>query len=108
MSALLARIRELAAAGEVRVSAHGLEELDSDGLSFTEVLETLQSAVCVEEYQDYHKGPCVLVLQIMPDGSLVHVLWGLAANAPDIATLVTAYRPDPERWSPDLLKRRPK
>jgi hypothetical protein len=38
----------------------------------------------------------------------VHALWGLAKNAPDMVTLITAYRPDPEKWSPDFLRRKPK
>ncbi|MGP2492114.1 DUF4258 domain-containing protein [Mesorhizobium sp. PUT5] len=108
MGALLARILELAEAGKVRVSAHGLEELANDDITFTELLEGLPFAIGVEEYGDYHKGPCILVLQAAIDGSPVHVLWGIARNAPDIATLITAYRPDPDRWNEDFLKRKPR
>jgi predicted RNase H-like HicB family nuclease len=39
-------------------------------------------------------------------GEPIHVLWGLAANTPDVATLITAYRPDPERWMEDWMTRR--
>lgn len=108
MGALLARILVLAKAGKVRVSAHGLEELANDDITFTELLEGLPLALGVEEYGDYHKGPCVLVRQQTSDGSSVHVLWGIARNAPDVATLVTAYRPDPDRWSEDFLRRKSK
>jgi hypothetical protein len=108
MSALLATIQELASLGKVRVSAHGFDELASDDITLVEVLESLPLAVCVEEYQDYHKGPCVLVLQSTGDASQIHVLWGIARNAPDVATLVTAYRPDPGRWTADFLRRKPK
>jgi hypothetical protein len=108
MSTLLTSIRELVAAGKIRVSAHGFDELANDDITLGELLDSLPKAVAVEQYPDYHKGPCVLVLQTTEDGSAVHVLWGLAKNAPDIATLITAYRPDPDRWSKDFLRRKPR
>ena len=108
MSTLLASIQELVSAGKIRVSAHGFEELASDDITLGELLDSLPKAVTVEEYQDYHKGPCVLVVQSANDRSTVHVLWGIAKNAPDMATLITAYRPDPDRWSKDFLRRKPK
>ncbi len=108
MSTLLTSIQGLVSAGKIRVSAHGFEELASDDMTFGELLDGLPNAVVVEEYPDYHKGPCVLVLQTTNDGSVVHALWGLAKNAPDIATLITAYRPDPDRWSKDFLRRKPR
>ncbi|WP_274629590.1 DUF4258 domain-containing protein [Arvimicrobium flavum] len=108
MENLLATIQRLVSAGKVRVSAHGFEELTEDDISFGELLEGLPQATQVEEYQDYYKGPCVLVLQTIGRQEPVHVLWGIAKNSPDEATLVTAYRPDASRWSADFLKRRPK
>jgi hypothetical protein len=108
MSALLAQIQELARNGKARISAHGFEELASDDISLSELLDGLPNAICVEEYLDYHEGPCVLVLQSSEDGGVTHALWGIARNAPDIATLVTAYRPDPDRWTADFLRRKPK
>lgn len=108
MGSLLARIRELVGTGRFRVSVHGFEELASDDISLADLVEAMSSAVPVEEYPDYHKGPCVLVLHRQGDGSAVHALWGIAMNGPDMATLITAYRPDPARWTVDFLKRKPK
>ena len=73
MSTLLASIQELVSAGKIRVSAHGFEELASDDITLGELLDSLPKAVTVEEYQDYHKGPCVLVVQSANDRSTVHV-----------------------------------
>jgi hypothetical protein len=36
----------------------------------------------------------------------VHVIWGIPKGKDSPAVLVTAYRPDPERWSDDFLGRR--
>ena len=108
MATLLATIQTLVQSGKFRVSAHGFEELASDDISLASLVESIPDARLVEEYPEYHKGPCVLVLQNGSGTSPVHVLWGLARNAPDIATLITAYRPDPVRWTGDFLRRKVK
>jgi hypothetical protein len=108
MSALLEDIKSLVASGKIRISGHGYDEIVNDDLTAAEIIDSLPLAVCVEEYLDYHKGPCVLVLPFTLEGSPVHVLWGMARSTPDVPTLITAYRPDPDRWTDDFLKRRSK
>lgn len=105
---ILLRIRELVARGRSRVSEHGLRELKEDKINLADLLRGLEMAEVVEEYPDYHKGPSVLVLQHDAGGAPVHVLWGTSKANPDLATLITAYRPDPSRWSADYLTRLPK
>ena len=100
------RVRAHIDAGRVRVSEHGRQELPDDNISLLSIIEGIASAVIVEDYPDYAKGPCVLCLQRDEAGEPIHVLWGLAANAPDVATLITAYRPDPKRWMEDWITRR--
>jgi hypothetical protein len=104
----LLRVRELVAGGRSRVSEHGLRELKEDGISLAGVLGSLETAEIIEEYPDYHKGPCILTLHRDPEGAPVHVLWGTSKTHPNVATLITAYRPDPSRWSADYLRRLPK
>lgn len=108
MRSLLPKIRELVAAGNSRVSDHGFRELREDDISITDVLAGLKVADVVEEYPDYHKGPCVLVLQHDAEGAPIHVLWGTSKQERNEAVLITAYRPDPFRWSADFRKRTPK
>jgi hypothetical protein len=59
----------------------------------------------VEEYPDYPKGSCILVLQQDKAGKPVHVLWGIPKGFDKPAVLITAYRPDPQRWNEDYLNR---
>jgi hypothetical protein len=63
-------------AGDVRISEHGYDELADDGLTAREVLGGLADAVVVEEYPDYPKGPCVLLLQKDRSGVPIQVVGG--------------------------------
>jgi len=100
------KLRALVTRGEVRISEHGYDELAEDGLTAKEVIDGILDAVLVEEYPDYPKGPCALLLQADASGSPVHAVWGLPKGHDKPAVLVTAYRPDPERWNASFTKRR--
>jgi hypothetical protein len=108
MSATLEVVRRHVEAGRLRVSQHGLLELSDDAISLIAVVQGLASAVVVEDYPDYAKGPCVLCFQRDELAKPLHVLWGMAANGSDAATIITAYRPDPERWMDDMMTRKPR
>ena len=99
-------IRALVAEGNVRVSEHGYDELAADGLLARELVEGVEAAELVEDYPEFSKGPCVLLLQRTKDGRPVHAVWGLPAGQTTPAVLITAYLPDPEKWEPGFSRRR--
>lgn len=53
----------------MRVSVHGYEDLAADHVLVRDVVNGLATAVMVEDYPDYAKGPCVLVLEQEADMS---------------------------------------
>lgn len=106
MSDTLERIQTLVADGEVRVSDHGYDELAADGLLVRTLVAGVGTAELLEDYPNFPKGPCVLVLQQDVDGSPVHAVWGVPKGASGPAVLVTAYRPHPELWSEDFRRRK--
>jgi hypothetical protein len=107
MSRTLEQIRILVEEGDVRISAHGYDELADDSILTYDVVAGVYDAIVVEDYPDFAKGPAVLVLQHDVEGLPLHILWGIPKGKSAPAVLVTAYRPDPRRWSTDFLRRRP-
>jgi hypothetical protein len=106
LSQILAIVQELLRRGEYLVSRHGYRELVADDILLEDVLAGIGSAIVVEDYPDSRKEPSVLVLQSDRSGLPIHVMWGVPKVDGTPAVLVTAYRPAPERWSPDLMKRK--
>jgi len=106
VSDIFDRILALIARREVVISDHGYEELAADGILVRDIYEGVHDAIVVEEYPTYHKGPCALFLQRDYHGQPIHVLWGIPANATSPAVVVTAYRPDPNRWTVNFLGRK--
>lgn len=105
MSHTLRLVQELVARREVKISAHGYDELAADGILIKDILAGVQDAIVVEDYPDYSKGPCVLALQRNQQGQSIHVVWGIPRHASSPAVVVTAYRPDPAQWTSDFLRR---
>jgi hypothetical protein len=105
MSETFRLVRDLVARGDVRISEHGYDQLAEDGLFARDIIAGIHDAQLVEDYPEYGKGPCVLVLQRGQEDEPVHVVWGIPQGASTPAVLVTAYRPDPDRWKADFLER---
>ena len=105
MSETLEQVRSLVARGDVCVSLHGYEELTADDIAVRDIIDGLATAVLVEDYPDYAKGPCVLVLQGDHANQPVHVVWGIPKGQESPAVVVTAYRPDPAKWDETWQRR---
>ena len=106
MSETLRNIQQLVKDGFVRISEHGYDELAADNILVREVIDNINGAIVVEDYPEYPKGPCVLVIQRDSDSQPVHVLWGIPKGHSSPAVLVTAYKPDPDLWEDGYMRRR--
>ncbi len=106
MSQTFEKIISLIERSEVIISNHGYDELAEDGLLVKEIIASVNNGKVVEDYPEYTKGPCVLVLQKDKEGNSMHVVWGIPKNASSPAVLVTAYKPDISIWKDNFMERR--
>ena len=106
MSHILARIQGLVAVRAYRVSDHAFLEMVEDDILPLDIIHGLSDAAIVEAYPDANRGPTVLVLCRDSGGKPLHAVWSIYRLQPDIATLMIAYRPKPDRWTGDFLHRR--
>ena len=104
----LAAIVRMVARDNYRVSDHAYEEMVKDDIMPSQIVSGLESAVVVEDYPDANRGPSVLILCSDGNRYPLHAVWGIPRQKPDMAVLITAYRPDPDVWSDDFLKRKKK
>ena len=106
MSDTWEKILNLVQRGEIMVSEHGYEEIAADDIRVRDIVSGVANAEVIEDYPEYRKGPCVLVLQSDRDGRPIHAVWGIPRGFSSPAVLITAYRPNPERWTDDFRRRK--
>jgi len=96
MSKTFIKIKELIKEKKVLISEHGYDEMSIDNILVKDIIDGVSKGKVIEDYPDYLKGPCVLVLQNDSTGEALHVVWGIPKGSSSPAVLVTAYKPDPE------------
>jgi hypothetical protein len=106
MSVTWEKILGLIRDGDIGISDHGYDELVEDDIGVREIVAGAPHGIVLEDYSEYPKGPCVLVLQRDRQGQPIHVVWGIPRGFLSPAVLVTAYRPSRHRWTEDFKRRK--
>jgi hypothetical protein len=103
MSKTFEIVLQLVRQNKILISDHGYDELAADD---NDIIQGIKNGIVVEDYPNFPKGACVLVLQEDPDGNPIHVVWGIPKGGSSPAVIVTAYRPDLRKWSADFRRRK--
>jgi hypothetical protein len=100
----LAGIREAFAQGTAGISVHAATALFDRGIDPDRLFDAIayDAPEIIEPYPTDPRGPCGLILCFDEHGDAYHAVCGY----PPSVQLVTAYIPDPARWSSDLRRRR--
>lgn len=98
-------IQRLIKENDILISSHGYDELAEDNIMVREVIASINTAYVLEDYPEFGKGPCVLLLQQDRLKKPIHTVWGIPKDKDRPAVLITAYRPDPLKWSDDFKRR---
>ena len=106
MSETFQDVKKLVAKGNIKISEHGYDELAEDGIFVKDIIAGVNNGILIEDYPEYPKGPCSLILQRDRDKKPVHVVWGIPRDENSPAVLITAYRPDLNMWNKDFTRRR--
>ena len=106
MSRTFEIVFQLVRQNKILISDHGYDELAADDIFINDIIQGVTNGIVVEDYPNFPKGACVLVLQEDSDGNPIHVVWGIPKGGSSPAVIVTAYRPDLRKWSADFRRRK--
>jgi hypothetical protein len=101
---LLREIQEAFASRRYLVTVHGARQADKRNITIHEVRAAIASeaAEVIEDYPSDLREPSCLIFGLTDRGKILHVQ---VAYPPRVA-VITAYEPDPEKWTDGRRRRR--
>jgi len=92
---IASRLRAQASADDIRVTAHGHQEMVAENIGYEAVQEVLMVGRVIENYPDHQRGPCCLVCGCTSSGRYLHVV---CTTALEVIVIITVYEPKAPKW----------
>lgn len=96
-------IRERCRDELIEVTGHILLRCQQRNILYSEIKEVILNGEIIETYPDDYPYPSCLILGYTIREKVIHVVVGLSETK---LWLITAYIPDPRRWSEDFRVRK--
>lgn len=96
-------IQDLCKSNKLRWTNHIFVRLVQRNISMADVKHAIRTGEIIESYPDDYPYPSCLVLGINVNNVHIHVVCGSDGEE---LWLITAYYPDPTKWSEDLKNRK--
>lgn len=90
----------------VEVVDHAYERMVERLFAIEGVIQGAARGTMIEDYLPTRGEDRVLVLHTEPDGTPMHTVWDMPLESGGPAVLVSAYRPDPDRWTAGFTRRK--
>ncbi len=87
----------------VLVSEHAAMRFKQRGLKVKDIRNTVNSGEIIEQYLDDYPFSSCLIIGKSVDGKWIHVVM---SDEDGMSRIITAYYPDPDKWSKDLKTRK--
>jgi len=91
------KIKNAIQASKVNISDHADEELENDALEDDDLYYSAVHGEVIEDYADDKPFPSCLIYGKDKKNRHIHSVWAYSDKY-EIAILITAYIPDPEKW----------
>lgn len=96
-------IQDLCQKNRLRWTNHIFIRLVQRNINMSDVKQAIMTGEIIERYPDDYPYPSCLIVGMNVDNTYIHVVCG--SNAEEL-WLITAYYPDPEKWSEDYKSRK--
>ena len=98
-------IRKYVSKGKVDWTNHCLNRLNKRNISISNVKTGIKNGKIIEYYYDDYPYQSCLILGNDINGDALHIVCGISEN---FVHIITAYRPNSDKWEDDMKTRRGK
>ena len=87
----------------VLISEHAAERFQERGIKISDIRYAIGDGEIIEQYLDDFPFPSCLILGTTKEGKMLHTVM---SDEGSMSRIITAYYPDPDKWSADFKVRK--